>query len=285
MDIFVNGALPLSLVVIMLSLGIGLTLDDFKRVMIRPGAFAIGAGAQIVFVPLMAYLMILVFGITGELAVGIMLLSLCPGGVPTNIATKIAKGDVALSVSLTAVVSLLNIVTVPFVASWSVIHFMGAKAPEVTITGLALAVFVVTTIPVLLGITVRYLRPAFSIRIEPTFSLIGAGLFAIIVVAALFSGWDTFTANISKLGPILVTLCLSLLIMGLLVAKASGLARKEVKTVSIEAGLQNATVGIALASFVSTQSGGFSDMGLPSAVYGIVMYIVVAPFVFWYRKT
>jgi len=269
----------------MLSLGIGLTLDDFKRVMIRPGAFAIGAGAQIVFVPLMAYLMILVFGITGELAVGIMLLSLCPGGVPTNIATKIAKGDVALSVSLTAVVSLLNIVTVPFVASWSVIHFMGAKAPEVTITGLALAVFVVTTIPVLLGITVRYLRPAFLIRIEPTFSLIGAGLFAIIVVAALFSGWDTFTANISKLGPILVTLCLSLLIMGLLVAKASGLARKEVKTVSIEAGLQNATVGIALASFVSTQSGGFSDMGLPSAVYGIVMYIVVAPFVFWYQKT
>ena len=131
----------------------------------------------------------------------------------------------------------------------------------------------------------EYLRPAFSIRFEPTFSLIGAGLFSIIVVAALFSGWDTFTANISKLGPILVTLSLSLLIMGLLVAKASGLAWKEVKTVSIEAGLQNATVGIALASFVSTQSGGLSEMGLPSAVYGIVMYIVVAPFVFWYRKT
>ncbi|MDC1320001.1 bile acid:sodium symporter [bacterium] len=201
MDIFVNGALPLSLVVIMLSLGIGLTLDDFKRVMIRPEAFAIGAGAQIVFVPLMAYLMTLMFGITGELALGIMLLSLCPGGVTTNIATKIAKGDVALSVSLTAVVSLLNIITVPFVASWSVIHFMGANAPEVTITGLALAVFVVTTIPVLLGMTVRYLRPGFSIRIEPTFSLIGAGLFSIIVVAALFSGWDTFTANISKWAP------------------------------------------------------------------------------------
>lgn len=115
MDIFVNVALPLSLVVIMLSLGIGLTLDDFKRVMIRPQAFAIGAGAQIAFVPLMTYILILMFGITGELAVGIMLLSLCPGGVTTNIATKIAKGDVALSVSLTAVVSLLNIVRCP---SW-----------------------------------------------------------------------------------------------------------------------------------------------------------------------
>ena len=285
MNTFVNVALPLSLVIIMLSLGIGLTLNDFKRVLKRPHAFGLGAGAQIVFVPLIAYLLILAFGITSELAVGVMLLSLCPGGATTNIIAKVAKGDVALSVSLTAVVSLLSILTVPFVAAWSVIHFMGAEAPEVTITGLALAVFVITTLPVLLGMAIRHFKPAFSIRVEPAFSLIGVALFALIVVAALISGWQTFMANIATLGPILVTLSLSLLVMGFFVAKFSGLERNEVKSISIEVGLQNATVGIALASIISTQSDGFSDIGLPSAVYGIVMYIVVAPFVLWYRKT
>lgn len=269
----------------MLSLGIGLTLNDFKRVLKRPHAFGLGAGAQIVFVPLIAYLLILAFGITSELAVGVMLLSLCPGGATTNIIAKVAKGDVALSVSLTAVVSLLSILTVPFVAAWSVIHFMGAEAPEVTITGLALAVFVITTLPVLLGMAIRHFKPAFSIRVEPAFSLIGVPLFALIVVAALISGWQTFMDNFATLGPILIALGLSLLIMGFFVAKFSGLERNEVKSISIEVGLQNATVGIALASIISTQSDGFSDMGLPSAVYGILMYIVVAPFVFWYRKT
>ena len=285
MNTFVNVALPLSLVIIMLSLGIGLTLNDFKRVLKRPHAFGLGAGAQIVFVPLIAYLLILAFGITSELAVGVMLLSLCPGGATTNIIAKVAKGDVALSVSLTAVVSLLSILTVPFVAAWSVIHFMGAEAPEVTITGLALAVFVITTLPVLLGMAIRHFKPAFSIRVEPAFSLIGVALFALIVVATLISGWQTFMDNTATLGPILVTLSLSLLVMGFFVAKFSGLERNEVKSISIKIGLQNATIGIALTSIISTQSDGFSDMGLPSAVYGILMYIVVAPFVFWYRKT
>ena len=161
----------------------------------------------------------------------------------------------------------------------------GAEAPKVTITGLALAVFVITALPILLGMAIRHFKPAFSIRVEPAFSLIGAALFALIVVAALISGWQTFMDNIATLGPVLVTLSISLLFMGFFVAKFSGRERNEVKSISIEVGLQNATVGIALASIISTQSDGFSDMGLPSAVYGILMYIVVAPFVFWYRKT
>ena len=140
MNTFVNAALPLSLMISMLSLGIGLTLNDFKRVLKRPHAFGLGTGAQIVFVPFIAYLLILAFGITSELAVGVMLVSLCPGGVTNNIIAKVAEGDFALSVSLTAVISLLSLLTVLFVAAWSVIHFMGAEAPEVTIKGLALAI-------------------------------------------------------------------------------------------------------------------------------------------------
>lgn len=161
----------------------------------------------------------------------------------------------------------------------------GAEAPKVTITGLALAVFVITALPILLGMAIRHFKSAFSIRVEPAFSLIGAALFALIVVAALISGWQTFMDNIATLGPVLVTLSISLLFMGFFVAKFSGRERNEVKSISFEAGLQNATAGIALASIILTQSDGFSDMGLPSAVYGILMYIVVAPFVFWYRKT
>ena len=285
MNTFVNAALPLSLVISMLSLGIGLTLNDFKRVLKRPHAFGLGTGAQIVFVPFIAYLLILAFGITSELAVGVMLVSLCPGGVTNNIIAKVAEGDVALSVSLTAVISLLSLLTVPFVAAWSVIHFMGAEAPEVTITGLALAIFIIITLPVFLGMAIQHFKPAFSIRVEPAFSLIGVALFTLIVVATLISGWQTFMDNTATLGPILVTLSLSLLVMGFFVAKFSGLERNEVKSISIEIGLQNATIGIALTSIISTQSDGFSDMGLPSAVYGILMSIVVAPFVYWYRKT
>ena len=127
MNTFVNVALPLSLVIIMLSLGIGLTVNDFKRILMRPHAFGLGAGAQIIFVPLIAYLLILAFGITSALAVGVMLLSLCLGGATANIIAKVAKGDVALSVSLTAGISLLSILTVPFFAAWSVIHFMALK--------------------------------------------------------------------------------------------------------------------------------------------------------------
>ncbi|MEP3919997.1 bile acid:sodium symporter family protein [Ascidiaceihabitans sp.] len=284
MDILINVVLPLSLAIIMLSLGIGLTFGDFARVLTRLRAFGVGAVAQIIALPVVAYLVVIAFKLPGELAVGFMLLSFCPGGVTSNMITKLAKGDVALSVSLTAVISLLGLLTVPFLAAWSVAHFMGENAPQIDIATLAIAVFLITTLPVLIGVTVRHFATGFAQRIEPALSVLATVLFVVIVLAAIAGNWALLIDNLSTLGPALIVMNIGLMLLGLGLARASGLTWNEMKTVSIETGVQNATLGIALAAIISGQSEGFSTMALPSAVYGILMYFVAAPFVAWYRK-
>jgi len=284
MDILINVVLPLSLAIIMLSLGIGLTGADFARVAARPKAFAIGALCQVMLVPITAYVIARTFNLPPELAVGIMLLSLCPGGVTSNMISKLARGDVALSVSLTAVVSLLSILTVPVLAAWSVTHFMGTDGPQVSVTALAVAMFLITTLPVLIGVTIRQVAPTLATRIEPTLSKIATLLFAVIVLAALAGNWSLFTQNIATLGPALIVLNIVLMTLGFALARIAALPLMSRKTVSIETGIQNATLGITLAAIISGQSTGFSTMALPSAVYGITMYLVAIPFVAWFRN-
>ena len=284
MDFLINVVLPLSLAIIMLSLGIGLTVADFKRVAERGMAFVTGAVAQVILLPVIAYLVVTAFGLPGEIAVGFMLLSFCPGGVTSNMISKLAKGDVALSVSLTAVISLLSILTVPFLAAWSVAHFMGESAPEVSVTSLAIAMFLITTLPVAIGVTVRHFATGLADAIDRPLSILATVLFVIIVLAALAGNWGIFVENLATLGPALITLNIVLMLLGLIIAGAFGLTWLERKTISIETGIQNATLGITLAALISGVSEGFSTMALPSAVYGITMYLVALPFVLWYRS-
>lgn len=284
MDILINVVLPLSLAVIMLSLGVGLSFADFARVAKRPKAFAIGAVSQVILLPIVTYGIVMAFGLTGAIAVGFMLLSFCPGGVTSNMITKLAKGDVALSVSLTAVISLLSILTVPVLAAWAVVHFMGDDAPEVSVASLAVAMFLITTLPVLIGVLIRHFATGFADRIEPVLSGIATVLFIIIVVAALAANWDIFVENLATLGPALISMNAVLMIIGVAAAMAAGLVWGEVKTISIETGVQNATLGITLGTIITGQADGFTAMELPPAVYGITMYLVALPFVFWFRS-
>lgn len=283
MDILLNVVLPLSLAIIMLSLGIGLTVADFTRVAQRPKAFAIGAVAQVVLLPLIAYVIVRAFGLSGAVAAGFMLLAFCPGGVTSNIVSKLARGDVALSVSLTAIVSLLSILTVPALATWAVVHFMGDAAPDVSITSLAIAMFLITTLPVAIGVTIRRFAPVAADRIEPVLSVLATVLFVVIVIAALAANWSMFIANLATLGPALISLNVVMMLLGLGFAAAGGLAWQARKTISIEAGIQNGTLGITLAGLISGQAEGFSTIALPSAVYGVTMYLVAVPFVAWFR--
>jgi BASS family bile acid:Na+ symporter len=213
-----------------------------------------------------------------------MLLAVCPGGVTSNMLSKLSRGDVALSVSLTAVISLLSILTVPILAAWSVVHFMGQDAPEVSVAGLSLAVFLITTLPVALGVTIRHLAPTFADRIEPTLSGFATGLFVLIVIAALASNWALFVENLPRLGPALITLNAGLMLLGLAAARLAGLGWRDAKTISVEAGIQNATLAIALGTIITGQADGFTAMELPPAVYGITMYLVALPFVLWFRS-
>ncbi len=284
MDLLINVGLPLSLAIIMLSLGVGLEVADFRRVVSRRYPFAIGALSQIVLLPIVAFITVKLFALPPEIAVGFMLLSFCPGGVTSNILSKLAKADVALSVSLTAVISLLSMLTVPVLAAWSISHFMGEDAPEVSITGLAIAMFLITTLPVAIGVGIRHFSTGFAERIDAPLSKLATALFVLIVLAALAGNWQLFVDNLGIMGAGLVTLNVALLAIGLGLARAAKLSWNESKTISIETGIQNSTLGITLAALITGTESGFSPLALPSAVYGITMYAVALPFIAWLRS-
>ncbi|WP_170607103.1 bile acid:sodium symporter family protein [Ruegeria arenilitoris] len=284
MDLLINVGLPISLAIIMLSLGIGLEIADFRRVLSRRYPFAIGAICQVVLLPIAAFATVKLFALPPEIAVGFMLLSFCPGGVTSNILSKLAKADVALSVSLTAVISLLSILTVPILAAWAIGHFMGENAPEVSISGLAVAMFLITTLPVAIGVAIRNFAEGFADRVDAPLAKLATALFILIVVAALAGNWQLFVENLGVMGAGLISLNVALLLIGLGLARVANLSWKESKAISIETGIQNSTLGITLAALITGTESGFSPLALPAAVYGITMYAVAIPFLIWFRS-
>ncbi|MEM6376220.1 MAG: bile acid:sodium symporter, partial [Pseudomonadota bacterium] len=254
------------------------------RVLERGKPFLIGALCQILLLPIVAFILIYIFRLEGEIAAGFMLLSFCPGGVTSNVISKLARGDVALSVSLTALVSLLSIVTVPILVVWSVGYFMGTDAPPISVTSLAIAMFLITALPVALGMIIRALAPGFTSRIEKLFLTIASVLFVLIILAAVAVNWSTLMANFAALGPATMLLVALMLSLALTLAAAAGLSWQERKTVAIEAGIQNGTLGITLAPLIVVGGVGLPAIALPSAVYGVAMYLVTIPFVIWIRN-
>lgn len=275
--------LPLSLAFIMFSLGLGLTPADFGRVARMPKAFALGAVAQVVLLPLIAFALLQVFALEPALAVGVMILAYAPGGVTSNIITKLAGGAVALSVSLTAVVSLLSVLTVPLLVAFAVAYFMGEDAPVVDVTALGLTMFAMTAVPVGIGVALRRFATGFATRFEPVASKIATGLFVVIILGALAANWELFVSNLPVLGPLLVVLNAIMLAVGYALARFGGLALRERIAVAIEAGVQNGSLAITVGALVA---GGDSlgPFSLAAGVYGITMYFVALPFVLWMRR-
>lgn len=283
MDILIDVVLPLSLAFIMLSLGLGLTIADFTRVLSFPKAFLIGFAGQLLLLPVVAYLMVTVFGPRPEIAVGVMILALCPGGVTSNVLTRIAQGSVALSVTLTAVMSLLSVLTLPLLVAWSAQHFMGTQAPQINVTSLAVAMFLITTVPVALGVLVRHLAPRLADRIEPFAARAAVLLFVLIVIAALAANWDLFARQLPVIGPLLIVFNLILIALGLLAARLASLSEGEGRAVALEMGVQNGTLGITVAGLIAG-SAGIPTLAFPSALYGITMYLCALPAILWMRR-
>ncbi|MEP2715502.1 bile acid:sodium symporter family protein [Pseudophaeobacter sp.] len=276
-------ALPLSLAFIMFSLGYGLTLADFSRVFTMPRAVIVGVLLQVVALPVLAFLALMVFDLPPALAFGVMVLSFCPGGVTSNILTKLAGGTVALSITLTAIVSLLSVLTVPFLVVWAAGRFLGADAPEVDVTTIGISMFAITAVPVIFGLLVRAFDPDLAYRAEKKISLAATVLFVLVVAVALYTNWELFVASIGELGPILMGLNVVLLCVGIISARLLGLTGSDGLCVSIEMGVQNATLGITVAGMVA-QTGGIPEYAVPAAVYGITMYIVTIPGMFILRS-
>jgi len=284
MGVLLQVFLPLSLAFIMFSLGLGLTTADFARVFRQPRAFVAGVIAQIIVLPVTAYIILRFSSVEGALAVGVMILAFSPGGVTSNIMTKLAGGAVAVSISLTAVVSLLAVITVPLLTAWAADTFMGTAAPDINVTSLAISMFAITAVPVAIGVAVRHFAARVADRVESIISIIATVLFVVIVVGALAANWSIFVDSIGKLGPVLVILNIVLLLLGYGVASLLKLPDDERIAVAIETGVQNATLGITVGSLIAEAATGLPPFSLPSGVYGITMYVVTLPFVFWMKS-
>ena len=276
-DIF----LPLSLVFIMFTLGLGLTSSDFINLIKKPKSFFVGITNQMVMLPMIAFIIISLAGITKEIAVGMMILASCPGGVTSNMITKLAKGDTALSISYTAVISILTIFTLPLITGLSMNHFMGAEAPPLNLLSLGLTMFCITAVPVGIGMVARSKNKSFADMFEVTATKISTLLFVIIILGALASEWDTFTNNFLQLGPAILLLIIAMLAIAYTSSTWFKMSKNQSITVAIESGIQNGTVGITVGNLIINPESGLSILSIPSGVYSILMYFICLPFVFW----
>ena len=273
---------PVALALIMLGLGASLTVRDFTRVLQNPKDFFVGLVCQLVVLPIIAYLLIIILRTPIELALGVMLIAAAPGGVTSNVLTKFADGDVALSISLTAITSLISIVSVPYVVFLSIELFdITYVKKEVSMLGISLKMFFVVTIPVLIGMIIRKISDDFILRNMKIIQRISIGLFVLVFIAIYIEEWNSIVMFITKAGTISFILNITMMIIGFYVAKffATGVAQR--RCISLECGLQNGT----LAVFVGTQLFGKNmTYMVPTAAYALIMMLTSVIFVLILRR-
>ena len=273
---------PIALAFIMLGLGLGLTISDFTRIIRNPRDFLLGLICQMILLPIIAFVLIKLFNTPIELALGVMFIAAAPGGVTSNVLTKFANGDVALSISLTAIISLISILSVPFII------FKSAELlnityidKEVSMIGISLKMFFVVTLPVIIGMLLKRFLPGFINTNTKLIQRTSIILFAIVFVAIWIEEWDRIYIFVSQAGLIALTLNIVMMLVGYFVAMlfVSGIPQR--KCIALECGLQNGT----LAVFVSTQL--FDDLiyVIPTAAYALVMFVTSLLFIFIVRKT
>ena len=274
---------PLILALIMLGLGLGLKLEDFGRVLKTPKDFIVGFISQLIILPIVAYILILIFRAPPEIAIGVMIIAAAPGGVTSNIMTKFADGDVALSISLTAVISLLSIITVPFIIFTSA-DLLGIAeiSQNISMTGIALKMFLVVTVPVILGMIIRKFAENFIASKVGIFNKLNIVLFVIFFFAAFYEERENLVSFIMQAGLITLILNVSMMIIAYYIAKAFTSGIKQMRCIALECGLQNGTLAI----FVSTQIFGTDILyAIPTAAYALIMYITGFIFIFILRKS
>jgi len=273
---------PLSLALIMLALGMGLTLQDFTRVAKQPKDFLVGLICQLIFLPIIAFILVIVLNTPTEIAVGLMIIAAAPGGVTSNVLTKFANGDVALSISLTAIISLLSIITVPFIIFKSLsLLDTSASTNQISMTGISIKMFLVVTLPVILGMIIRKLATNFISSKEKIIQTISLILFLIVLFGAIIQERSNIIPYMMKAGTVTFLLNIIMMIIGFYAAKIFATGIEQRRCISLECGLQNGTLAI----FVATQI--FNDVAyiIPAAMYSLIMFVTSVIFVFLVKKT
>jgi len=272
---------PIALALIMLGLGLGLTIRDFTRVISQPRDFFVGFVCQLILLPIIAFILIKIFNTPIELALGVMIIAAAPGGVTSNILTKFAGGDVALSISLTAIISLISIFSVPFIVFKSADLFqISYISKDISMMGISLKMFLVVTLPVVVGMLIRRFATNFITSKTKIIQKISIILFVIVFLAIWIEEWDKIVSFLVRAGTITLTLNVIMMAVGYYVAKILASGVEQRKCISLECGLQNGT----LAVFVSTQL--FDDIVylVPTAAYALIMFITSLAFVYVVKK-
>jgi BASS family bile acid:Na+ symporter len=273
--------LPLALAGIMFVLGLSLVPADFLRLFTRPWAVSIGLLGQVALLPVMAYGVARSFGLSGEMAVGVMILAACPGGASSGLLTMLARGDTALSITLTAISSLLAAVSLPLIVSVSLQQFMDqSSVVDIPVGSMARGVFLLTTVPVALGMALRHFKPVLTTRIEPAAGKLATALFVLIVIATFVGQRTVIIDNLPAVGPAMIVLNLLAMGMGFGLAALSGLARSGRIAIAMECGLQNAGLGIFVAMTVLQTPA----LSVPIVVYALLMNFGAIALVLWMRR-
>ena len=271
---------PVCLAIIMFGLGLGLTVGDFTRLLKIPRDFIVGFFGQVILLPIVAFILIQIISLPPQIALGTMIIAAAPGGVMSNVLTKFANGDVALSISLTAVVSLISVITVPLIV-YNSAGFLGIEiVKEISMLNIALKMFVAVTVPVIFGMIVRALMTDFIVSKTLLVQRLSLILFLVIFTAIWVEEWDRITSFIQRAGLIALILNLTMIFLGYYLAKYLTSGVDQRKCISLECGLQNGT----LALFVTTQL--FDDIvfAVPTAAYALIMFTTATIFVLIVRK-
>ena len=274
MNIVTDVILPLALAFIMFALGLGLTGADFLRVIKQPRDFFVGTFSQIILLPIIAFILVKLWPISPELAIGVMIIAAAPGGVTSNILTSFAKGDVALSISLTAIISLLSVITVPFIilTSLTLIENSGLDL-NISLTNMAISMFLIVTVPVIIGMIFR--------KFESIAKKISAVLFVIVLLGAILAEKDNVVSYFAQAGLITLVLNVVMMIVAYYIAQLLASGKQQKKCITIECGLQNGTLAI----FVATSIFGGGIYVIPAATYSLIMFATSLIFVYFVRKT
>jgi len=281
MNIVTDVILPLALAFIMFVLGLGLTGADFLRVVKQPRDFFVGSFSQIILLPIVAFILVKLWPIAPELAIGVMIIAAAPGGVTSNLLTSFAKGDVALSISLTAIISLLCIFTIPFIVLISV-QLLGTSGVDsnISLVEMSRDMFLIVTVPVILGMLLRKISYKVATKFEPTAKKISIFLFILVLLGAIAAERENVVSYFAQAGLITLVLNVVMMLVAYYVAQQFASGTKQKKCITIECGLQNGTLAI----FVAMSVFGGGMYVIPAATYSLIMFATSLIFIYLVKK-
>ncbi len=269
-SVLTSVVLPLALFLIMLGMGLSLTLGDFKRVAEVPRSAAIGLFCQLVLLPVTAWALIYAFGMTGALAVGLMIIAACPGGVTSNLITHVSRGDTALSITLTAITSFITVLTIPLIIGFSLGHFMDAdQSIELPVLKTIGQVIGITVLPVSIGMIIRQKKLELAQKLERPSRIASSVIFAVILVGIIAANKQVIVDHFAQLAGVTIALNVITMLVGYGAARLGKLTGPQIRTISIEAGIQNGTLAVVIATSILKQEA----MALPGGVYSLVMFV------------